>query len=115
LGTWDSDSEKVKAGIEFQIEPYEGDGLSFNGPDAETTTKMKFDGNDYPDLDPDEHPGSAFSGRRVNERRLEITHKFKSNVTSTRQIELSTDLKTLTITVGLVGQNRPQKILVFDR
>src|SRR5580698_2865283 len=46
-GTWDSDSEKVKAGIELQIEPYEGDGLSFNGPDAEMTKKMKFDGNDY--------------------------------------------------------------------
>ncbi|MFZ0761348.1 MAG: hypothetical protein WAM69_15480 [Candidatus Sulfotelmatobacter sp.] len=114
-GTWDSDTEKVKAGIEFQIRPYEDDGLSLNSPDAEMTTKMKFDGNDYPDLDPDGAPGSAFSGRRVNERRVEIAHKFKGKITSTRQLELSTDLKTLTITVSLVGQYRPKNILVFDR
>src|SRR5258708_7921817 len=50
-GTWDSESEKVKAGIELQIQPYEGDGLSFDSPDAEMTKKMKFNGNDYPDLD----------------------------------------------------------------
>jgi hypothetical protein len=115
LGTWDSDSEKVKAGIELQIEPYEGDGLSFNSPDAEMIKKMKFDGNDYPDADPNEDPGSASSGRRVNERSLEITEKFKGKITGTRQIELSADLKTLTMTVRLVGQNRPKSILVFDR
>jgi hypothetical protein len=114
-GTWDSDSEKVKAGIELQIQPYEADGLSFNSPDAEMTKKMKFDGKDYPDPDPDGDPGSASSGRRVNERTLEITDKFKGKITATRQIELSTDLKTLTMTVRLVGQSRPKSILVFDR
>jgi hypothetical protein len=114
-GTWDSDSEKVKAGIELQIEPYQGDGLSFNSPGVEMTKKMKFDGNDYPDLDPNEDPGSASSGRRVNERSLKITDKFKGKITGTRQIELSTDLKVLTMTVRLVGQSRPKSILVFDR
>ena len=77
--------------------------------------KMKFDGNDYPDLDPNGDTGSASSGRRVNERSLEITEKFKGKITGTRQIELSTDLKTLTMTVRLVGQSRPKSILVFDR
>src|SRR5258707_11868101 len=114
-GTWDSESEKVKAGIELQIQPYEGDGLSFDSPDAEMTKKMKFDGNDYPDLDPNGDTGSASSGRRVNERSLEITDKFKGKITGNRQIELSTDLKTLTMTVRLVGQSRPKSILLFDR
>jgi hypothetical protein len=114
-GTGDSESEKVKAGIDLQIHSYEGDGLSFNSPDAEMTKKMKFDGNDYPDLDPNGDKGSASSGRRVNERRLEITDKFKGKITGTRQIELSTDLKTLTMTVRLVGQSRPKSVLVFDR
>jgi hypothetical protein len=114
-GTWDSGSEKVKAGIELQIQPYEGDGLSFDSPDAEMTKKVKFDGKDYPDLDPNEDPGSTSSGRRVDERSLEITDKFKEKITSTRQIVLSTDLKTLTLTVRLVGQSRPKSILVFDR
>jgi len=119
-GTWDSESAKVTAGIELQIQPYEGDGLSFNsgpdsGPGAKMAKRMKFDGNDYPDVDSDAAPGSASSGRRVNERSLEITEKFKGKITGTRQIELSTDLKTLTVTVRLVGQSRPKSILVFDR
>ena len=105
----------MKAGIELQIQPYEGDGLSFDSPDAEMTKKMKFDANDYPDLDPNGHRDSTSSARRVNERSLEITDKFKGKITGTRQIELSTDLKTLTMTVRLVGQSRPKSILVFDR
>ena len=30
-GTWDSVSEKVDSVIELQIQPYDADGLSFNG------------------------------------------------------------------------------------
>jgi hypothetical protein len=114
-GTWDSESEKVKAGIELQIQPYEGDGLSFDGPDADMTKKMKFDGNDYPDIDPNGDTGSASSGRRVNQRSLEITDKSKGKITATRQIELSPDLNTLTLTVLLVGQSKPKCVFVFDR
>jgi hypothetical protein len=115
-GTWDSESAKVKAGIELQIQPYEGDGLSLKRSDEEMAKKFKFDGNDYPDLDPNGgDAGTAYSGRRVNERSLEITDKFKGKITGTRQIELSKDLKTLTVTVHLVGQNRPQSIFVYDR
>lgn len=116
LGTWDSESAKVTAGIELQIQPYEGDGLSFKRSDEEMAKMIKLDGNDYPDLDPNGgDKGTAYSGRRVNERSLEITEKFKGKITGTRQIELSRDLKTLTVTVRLVGQSRPQSILVYDR
>ncbi len=116
VGTWDSDSEKVKAGIELQIEPYEGDGLSFKGRDAEMNNKkMKFDGNDYQDPDQRGDASAASSGRRVNEHSLEITDKFKGKITATRQIELSADLKTLTMTVRLPGQIRPKSVFVFDR
>jgi hypothetical protein len=120
-GTWDSESAKVKAGLELEIQAYEGDGLSFDsgpasGPDAKMAKRIKFDGNDYPDLDPNGgDKGTAYSGRRVNERSLEITEKFKGKITGTRQIELSSDLKTLTVTVRLVGQSRPQSMLVYDR
>ena len=115
LGTWDSDSEKVKTGIELQIDPYDSDGLSLNSRDADMTKKMKFDGKDYPDPDPKGNTDSASSGRRVNQRSLEITEKIKGKITGTRQIELSKDLKTLTVTVRLVGQNRPKSVLAFDR
>ena len=116
LGTWDSESAKVKTGIGLQIQPYEGDGLSFKRSDEEIVKRIKLDGTDYPDLDPNGgDKGTAYSGRRVNERSLEITYKSKGKITGSRQIELSTDLKTLTMTERLVGQGRPKSILVFDR
>jgi hypothetical protein len=114
-GTWDSENATVTAGIELLIQPYEGDGLSLKRSDDKMAKRIKFDGNDYPDLGPNGDTGSAFSGRRVNERSLEITEKFKGKTTGTRQIELSSDLKTLTVTVHLVGQDRPQSIFVYDR
>jgi len=101
--------------IELRIQPYEGDGLSFNSPAAQVTKNIKFDGNDYPDLGPNVTPGSASSGRRVNGRSLEITDKFQGKIRDIRQIELSTDLQTLTITVRMVGQSEPSEVLVFDR
>ncbi|HEY6620973.1 MAG TPA: hypothetical protein VIY68_15610 [Steroidobacteraceae bacterium] len=112
LGTWDSDSATVKAGIALQIQPYEADGLSFKRSDEETPKTIKLDGNDHPDLDP---KGMAYSGRRVNERSLDITEKSNGKITGSRQIELSPDLRTLTVTERLVGQDKPQSILVFER
>jgi hypothetical protein len=116
LGTWDSESAKVRAGIELQIQPYEEDGLSFKRSDEDIAKRIKLDGNDYPDLDPNGgDKGTAYSGRRVKQHSLEITEKFKSKITGSRQIELSRDLKTLTVTVRLIGQDKPQSIFVYDR
>ena len=116
VGTWDSESAKVKAGIELQVQPYDTDGLSFKRSDEEAVKRIKLDGNNYPDHDANgADKGTAYSGRRVNERTLEITDKLKGKTMGTRQIELSTDLETLTITERLVGQSRPKSIFVFDR
>jgi len=115
-GTWDSESAKVKTGMELQIQPYEGDGLSFKRSDEEMVKKIKLDGKEYPELDSKGvDKGTAYSGRRVNERSLEITYKSKGKITGTCQTELSPDLNTLTMTERLVGQSRPKSILVFDR
>jgi hypothetical protein len=116
LGTWDSDSAKVKTGIELQIQPYEGEGLSFKRSDEELVKRIKLDGKDYPELDPKGgDQGIAYSGRRVNERSVEITYKLKGKITGTRQIELSRDVNTLTMTERLVGQSSPKSVLVFNR
>jgi hypothetical protein len=114
-GTWDSETGKVKPGMELRIQPWEDGGLSFISPGPHATKNIKFDGKDYPNLGKNADAGSTTSGRRVNERSLEITEKLQGRITETRQIELSADGKTLTMTVHLTGQNRPQKILVFDR
>ncbi len=112
-GTWVSTSEPPSA-FELQIQPYEGDGVSFIHPAEHTTQNIRFDGKDYPAVGPDVRPGFASSGRRVNERTLEMTDKIKGKVMDTRQIELSPDLKTLTMTVHPVGQSKAN-VLVFDR
>jgi hypothetical protein len=113
-GTWESTSEKVNSVFEFQIRSYEGDGLSFITPAEQETQNIKFDGKDHPDVGPNVAPGSASSGRRVNERTLEMTDKIKGKVIDTQQIKLSPDLKTLTMTVHPLGQSEPN-ILVFGR
>jgi hypothetical protein len=114
-GTWDSVSEKLDSVIELQIQPYQGDGLSFSSPAMGMNRDFKFDAHDYPDPDPNAKPGSASSSRRVNERSLEITDKLEGKVRETRRIELSTDLKTLTMSTLLPGERKPKNILVFDR
>jgi hypothetical protein len=116
VGIWDSESAKVKAGIELQIQPYQEDGLSLKRSDEESPKRIELDGNDHPELDPKgADKGTAYSGRRVNALSLEITDKFNGKITGTRRFELSTDLKTLTVTVRLVGQSKPQSIVVYNR
>src|SRR4029077_618950 len=81
LGTWDSESAKVTKGLELQVQPYEGDGLSFKRSDEEMVKRIKLDGTDHPDLDPNgSDKDTAYSGRRVNDRSLEITYKSKGKI-----------------------------------
>jgi hypothetical protein len=114
-GTWDSESAQVDSAMEVRIQPYEADGLSIHGPEGQITRNLKFDGNDYPESGPDAPPGLASSGRRVNQRSLELTRKFKGKLIDTQQFELSTDLKTLTLSIILAGENKPRNTFVFDR
>ncbi|HKW26038.1 MAG TPA: hypothetical protein VJN48_09665 [Terriglobales bacterium] len=113
-GTWESTSEKVDSVFEFHIRPYQGDGLSFITPAQHQMQNMKFDGKDYPSAGPDVPGGSVSSGRRLNERALELTDKIAGKIMDTQQVELSPDLKTLTLTVRPADQSTPN-ILVFDR
>jgi hypothetical protein len=113
-GTWESTSEKMNSVFEIQIRPYEETGLSFVVPAEDFTKSLKFDGKDYPNEGANVAPGSVSSGRRVNERTLEITDKKSGKTTGTEKIEISPDLKTLTMTVQPVGRSKPN-ILVFDR
>jgi hypothetical protein len=114
-GTWDSESELVDAVITLQIQPFEGDGLSIGNSQVKMTQSFKLDGNDYPNLGPDAPPGLTSAGRRVSERSLEITKKSNGKVTGMQHIELSPDLKTLTMSTILTGESKPRNIFVFDR
>ena len=112
--TWESVSERMNSVYELQIRRYGGDGLTFITPAEQETRNLKFDGKDYPDGGPGMSPSGASSGLRVNERALEATHKIKGKVIEFRHIELSPDLKALTMTVHAAGKRKPN-ILVFSR
>jgi hypothetical protein len=111
LGSWEAKSDDNSA-FELQIQPWEGDGISFVDASEGLTRNMKFDGKDYPIAGG--YPESAASGRRVNERSVEVTDRIKGRIADTQEIEVSPDGKTLTITERPSGQSKPN-ILVFDR
>lgn len=114
-GTWESPSDApVNLVVVLQVRAYEGDGLSFISPAEEVTKSLKFDGKDYPKQGPKVPPGSVSSGHRADARTLEMTDKVNGKIMTTRQIKISSDLKTLTMTMHPAGQRTPN-ILVFDR
>lgn len=100
LGTWISTNETMNFALVLQIRPLEGNGLSILDSSTGNARKVKFDGKDY---------------RRTNEHTLDFTDK-KANgeIADTQQLQLSSDLKTLTMTTRINGQSNPQ-VLVFDR
>lgn len=112
--TWESVSEQVNSAFEIQIRLYEGAGLSFVSPGGGTTRNVRFDGKDYPVLGANSSAGSATSGQRVNARTLHLTDKVDGKTVDTQQIELSPDLKTLTMTVYPMASSKPN-VLVFER
>ena len=102
-GTWESTDFKFNSSDEYDIEPYEGDGLSFNTPAYKDVLSMKFDGKDYEEKGPNVAPGSMSSGKRVNARTLEVTDKVKGQVVDHTTFEVSPDGKTLTLTIHETG------------
>ncbi|HLN04517.1 MAG TPA: hypothetical protein VK335_34845 [Bryobacteraceae bacterium] len=97
-GTWVSTSVDVNFVLVMQIRPYEGNGLSISSEGS--TRNVKFDGKDY---------------RRLDEHTLELTDKGSDGkIADTQEIQLSSDLKTLTMTTHIPGRSDPQ-ILVFER
>lgn len=115
-GTWENSvSPEVDSSIELQIQPYEGDGLSVSSNGRRTARNIKFDGRDYADTGPDVQPGSTSSGRLMNPRSVEITSKLQGGITATRQMEVSADLRTLTMKIRSPGEKESKNTLVFDR
>jgi hypothetical protein len=111
-GTWES--TQIPSAFELQIQSYQNDGLTFTYPAQQRTRHMKFDGKEYPDSGPNIPGGMASSGRRVNERTLELTNTINGKVTGTQELTVSPDLRVLTITARPTGASA-SNIRVFDR
>jgi hypothetical protein len=111
---WQSIKETMNSPFLIQVKEFQGDGLSFITPSQNKTRNVKFDGKDYPNEGPNARPGTSSSIRRVDKRTLVITDKTDGKVTDTEAIELSPDLKALTITVHAPGRDKPN-VMVFER
>jgi hypothetical protein len=112
--TWVSKSLEPDSVFVLQVRPYERDGLSWTDPLEGLTRNVKFDGKDYPLLGSALPPDLVSAVRRVDEHTLEVSDKFKGKINDTELIELSSDLKTLTMTLRSTGSSDPQ-IRVFER
>jgi hypothetical protein len=111
---WRSIKETMNSPYGLQVKAYQGDGLSLIFTAQQRTKNLKLDGKEYPKEGPNARPDSSFSSRRVDERTLEMTDKAGGEVIETREIRVSPDGKTLTMTVHGRRRNEPE-VLVFDR
>jgi hypothetical protein len=111
---WKSIKETMNSPYVLQVKAYQDDGLSLIFVTQQNTKNLKLDGKDYPPEGPNPTPGSSFSSRRVDEHTLEMTNKAGGKVIATREIKISPDGKTLTMTVNAPGRSQPD-VRVFDR
>jgi len=113
-GTWETTEEKADTAYEIEIRPFETDGLSFLVSGGVPANNVKFDGKEYSPAGVSPTGGNTTSARRLGDRSIELTKKLKGKIVETREITISADLKTLTMTRHLVDQRVPN-VLIFDR
>lgn len=114
VGTWVSTTEEVNSVYEIEVQPYEGEGLSIINASQKMTQNLIFDGQDHAVEGPNLPDGYAVSGRRLSDRSVEMTRKIAGKVLDTQEIEVSSDGKTLTMTIHIPGRSKPNT-QVFDR
>jgi hypothetical protein len=111
---WKSIKETMNSPFALEVKAYQGDGLSFIFPLMQQTKSAKLDGKDYPISGPHTSPGSSCAIQQMDAHTLEMTDKVGGKIADTREIRLSSDEKTLTMTIHVPGRNEPD-VLVFER
>ncbi|HEX4480701.1 MAG TPA: hypothetical protein VH082_07835 [Rudaea sp.] len=113
-GDWQSIKETMNSPFTMQVKAFDGDGLSFITPSQHTTRNVKFDGKDHPKDAANAGNGATAAGKLTDERTLLVTDKVAGNVSDTKEMTLSADLKTLTMKVSVPGRDHPN-VMVFER
>lgn len=113
-GTWESTTAAVNFQLTLKFTPYEGGGLSLLSSASDKPKDLSFDGKDYPNRNSSVPAGTTYSARRLSAHSLEVTDKFGGKIVDTQEMTLSSDLKTLTVTIHKPGMRAPST-LVFDR
>ena len=100
FGEWQSFSLEEKTlgeAMKLIIVPFQGDGLSFSLPATKHLSEMKFDGKIYADSGEGDAKGDSSSGKRVDDRTLEIDVQAKGKPEESEELKVSADGSTLTI------------------
>ena len=100
FGEWQSVAleEKALGGeLKLIVGLFETDGLSFNLPAHKHLSAMKFDGKIYANSGAGDTKGHSSSGKRVNDRVLEIDNQADGKPEESEELKVSDDGKTLTI------------------
>ena len=100
FGEWQSVSleEKTLGGdLMLTVELFDNDGLSFSLPAHKHLSAMKFDGKMYADSGVGDTKGHSSSGKRVNDRVLEIDTQVDGKPEESEELKVSDDGRTLTI------------------
>jgi hypothetical protein len=114
MGTWESTTEDVNSTYEMEVQSFQDDGLSFINAGGQVVQSLHFDGKDYPGSGSGAPQGYASSGHRIDDRTVERIDKVNGKTLYSQQVEISSDGKTLTMTVHVPGRNKPD-IMVFNR
>jgi hypothetical protein len=100
FGEWQSVSMEERAfdeGLKLIIAPFENDGLSFSVPAQKHLNEIKFDAKLYVDSGAGDTKRHSSSGKRVNDRVLEIDSQFDGQPEESQELTVSDDGKILTI------------------
>lgn len=114
VGTWESTEIKVGSPMTMQLAAWQKDGYSLKTPALKGETDFKLDGKDYTPKGPAVAKGTTVSGKKIDDRTMELAYQLKGKTTETDHWELSTDGKTLTNTVTYPGVDK-QEVDIFDR
>lgn len=98
-GTWVSQSAVMNSVTILEIRPYKSNGLTLIVPSEQAQVNVTFDGH---------------NAKRIDARTFERTHVSNGKIAQTDEYMISSDLKTLTRAVHVVGQTQPL-ITVFER
>jgi hypothetical protein len=107
---WQSIKETMNSPFVLHVKPLQGGGFSFASPLGTTDAALENENHEVPSAG----QGTLKTVRRVGDRMLVVTIKQDGKQVATEDVVLSADLKTLTMTVHVVGHDRPN-VLTFER
>ena len=114
VGTWESTEIKIGMPTTLEMAAWGNDGYSMKNPVYKGETDFKLDGKESTPKGPRVAKGTTVSGKKIDDRTLELTYKLKGKTTETDRWELSADGKTLTDTITYPGVDK-KEVDVFER